>query len=104
MYVTVSKPRCGCQLVPLRLAGLVLDLTHLVHVDKRVEVGCVHAGERADHGESLALVAARAGGHRADRALGVGSDGPAMRGRVKVSAVTAGMRCSFEAGKFLLPE
>ena len=43
-----------------RLAGLVLDLAHLVHVDERVEVGGADACERTDDGEALPLVAARA--------------------------------------------
>ncbi len=55
-----------------RLTGLVLHLAHLVHVHERVEVGGAHAGEGAHDGKALALVAARAGGDRADGPLGVG--------------------------------
>ena len=49
--------------VPRRALGLarrVLDLAHLVHVDERVELGQVDAGERAADREALALEAARA--------------------------------------------
>ena len=51
------------------LAGLVIDLAHLVHVDERVEGGAAHAGERAHDGEALALVAAWTGGDRGDGAV-----------------------------------
>ena len=40
-----------------RLAGPVVDLAHLVHVDERVEVGQVDAGEGPPDGEALALEA-----------------------------------------------
>ena len=56
--------------MPLGSPGRVLDLAHLVHVDERVEVGEVDAGERAADREALALEPARRGGHRADAALG----------------------------------
>ena len=39
----------------LGLARRVLDLAHLVHVDERVEVGQVDAGEGAADREALAL-------------------------------------------------
>ena len=75
-----------------RLARRVVDLAHLVHVDERVEVAHVHAGERAHDRESLALVSARAGGDRPDRPLGVAEyRGSASRGSVNVSAVMAGI-------------
>jgi hypothetical protein len=51
--------------VPGRALGLarrVLDLTHLVHVDERVQVLQVHAGERAADREALPLEARRRGG------------------------------------------
>ena len=54
-----------------RLTGLVLHLSHLVHVHERVQIGGAHAGEGANDGESLALVAVRPGGDRADRPFGV---------------------------------
>ena len=38
-----------------RLAGRVLDLPHLVHVDERVELAEIHAVERATHREAVAL-------------------------------------------------
>jgi hypothetical protein len=53
----------------LGLARRVLDLAHLVHVDERVEVGQVHAGERAADREALALVARWRGGDLDDRAV-----------------------------------
>jgi len=59
--------------VPARapgLAGRVVDLTHLVHVDEGVEVGEVDAGEGPAHREALALEAGGGGGDRPDRALG----------------------------------
>ncbi len=43
----------------LRLARGVFDLPHLVHVDERVEVGEIHARERATDREALALEAPR---------------------------------------------
>ena len=55
MYVTVSKPRCGCHAVPSRLTRPVVDLAHLVHVDERIEVGEVHAGERTANGKPFAF-------------------------------------------------
>jgi hypothetical protein len=59
----------------LRLAGAVVDLTHLVHVHERVEPRQVHPGEGAPDREPLALVALRRRGHRGDRALGLGQAG-----------------------------
>ena len=55
-----------------RLARLVFDLAHLVHVDERVEVGGADAGERAHDGEALAFVPARSGGNRPHGTFGVG--------------------------------
>ena len=69
MYVTVSKPRCGCHGRALGLAGRVLDLAHLVHVDERVEVGQVDARERAPDREPLAFEAGPRDRQPADRAL-----------------------------------
>ena len=49
--------------VPVGAPGLarrVVDLAHLVHVDERVEVGEVDAGEGPADGEALALEALRA--------------------------------------------
>ena len=57
--------------MPLRLAGLVLDLAHLVHVDERVEVGGAHPGEGADDGKAFALESAGTGGHGTHRTFGV---------------------------------
>ncbi len=54
---------------PLRLAGRVLDLAHLVQVDERVEVLQRSPGECAADGEALALETARGGGQGADRPL-----------------------------------
>ena len=59
--------------VPRRALGLarrVVDLAHLVHVDERVEVGQVDAGEGPADGEALALEAARRRGDARDRAVG----------------------------------
>ena len=56
--------------VPRRAPGrarLPLHLAHLVHVDERVEIAEVDAGEGAAHGEALALVALRGGGDGAHR-------------------------------------
>jgi hypothetical protein len=53
--------------VPRGALGLtrgVLDLAHLVHVDERVEVAQVDAGERAADREALSLEAGRRGGDR----------------------------------------
>ena len=61
----------------LRLARRVLDLAHLVHVDERVEVGQVDAGERAADREPLALEAARRGRHGPDAARAGASGRPA---------------------------
>ncbi len=74
--------------VPRRALGLargVLDLTHLVHVDERVEPGRVDAGERAADGESLTLVALRRAGDADGRSvLGIrpGRDGARKDGPV----------------------
>ena len=53
----------------LGLAGRVLDGAHLVHVDERVEVAQVDAGEGALDREPLALEPAGRVGHGADAAL-----------------------------------
>src|SRR5581483_51831 len=55
-----------------RLTGLVLDLTHLIHVHERVERGRGDAGEGADDGEALALETAGSRRDRADGAFGLG--------------------------------
>ena len=60
MYVTVSKPRCGSDRSP-RLVRGVFDLTHLVHVDERVEVTRIDAGEGPTYRKALALVPLRCG-------------------------------------------
>src|ERR1700728_117054 len=39
----------------LRLAGGILDLTHLVHVDERIETRPVDAGEGSANGEALSF-------------------------------------------------
>jgi hypothetical protein len=51
----------------LGLAGRVVDLAHLVHVDERVELAEVDASERAPDRESLSLESGRGGGHRLHR-------------------------------------
>ena len=56
----------------LGLAGRVLDLAHLVHVDERVQLPQVHPGEGPADREALTLEAGRRGGHRHDRPLGRG--------------------------------
>jgi Kef-type K+ transport system membrane component KefB len=56
----------------LGLTGTVVDLAHLVHVDERIEPRQVHAGEGAPDREALAFEAARGGGDRDDRPLGLG--------------------------------
>ena len=56
----------------LRLAGRVLDLAHLVHVNERIQRPEVDAMEGASHREALALEPAR-GARDAD-------DGSLMRG------------------------
>ncbi len=56
--------------VPRRALGLarrVLDLAHLIHVDERIEIGEIDAGERSSDRESLALEAAGRRDHRANR-------------------------------------
>src|SRR3984957_3749295 len=58
--------------VPRRALGLtrrVLHLAHLVHVDERVQLPQVHAGERPADRETLTLEPGRRGGHRHDRPL-----------------------------------
>ena len=69
MYVTVSKPRCGCHGRALRLARRVFDLAHLVEMDERVEVGEVDAGEGAADREALPFEPARGVRDAADGAL-----------------------------------
>ena len=70
----------------LRLARRVVHLAHLVEVDERVEVGEVHAGERAPDREALPFEAARRRCHAADRALagevGIGLGDPGQDGDV----------------------
>ena len=53
----------------LWFTGGVLDRSHLVQVDERVEQRHIDTGERAPNGESLTLEAARGGGHRAHGAF-----------------------------------
>jgi signal transduction histidine kinase/CheY-like chemotaxis protein len=58
--------------VPRRALGLtrrVLHLAHLVHVDERVQLPQLHAGERPADRETLTLEPGRRGGHRHDRPL-----------------------------------
>ena len=82
---------------PLRLARGVLDLAHLVHVDERVEVGEVDAGERAAHGEPLALVALGRDGDRGHRAQALASrrrprpGGPGWSGRRRSRRASGGL-------------
>jgi hypothetical protein len=45
------------------LARGVLDLTHLIHVDERVEIAQIHPSESAPDGEALTLVPGWRGGH-----------------------------------------
>ena len=66
------EPTVGVPRRALRLAGGVLHLTHLVHVDERVEGAQRHAGERAAHREALALEAGRRGGDRLHGPVGAG--------------------------------
>ena len=76
-----------------RLARPVVDLTHLIHVDERIEVGEVDAGERTANRESLrprspdgAVVMLRTGRMRAS------SPRPGKEGTVvRSSTVTAGI-------------
>ncbi len=70
----------------LRLAGRVLDLAHLVHVDERIEVGEIDAGERSADRESLALEAA---GRRDDRCEPDGSSPIHPRAGSRWSSVTS---------------
>ena len=68
------------------LDGRVVDLAHLVHVDERVEVGQVDAGEGPPHREALALEAGRRGRDRPDGAGSVArADGGDLRQRQGVS-------------------
>jgi hypothetical protein len=53
----------------LGLAGRVLDLAHLVHVDEGIEVGEIDPGEGASDRKSLALDAARSGRDGANGSL-----------------------------------
>ena len=79
MYVTVSKPRCGCHGVPFGSPGRVLDLAHLVEVDERIEILEGDAGEGAADREPLPFEAARGVGDAADGAL-AGDRGIGRRG------------------------
>ena len=63
-----------------RLTGGVVDLAHLVHVDERVEVGEVDAGEGPADREALALEAGGGGRHGADGPLAASRRRPG-RGR-----------------------
>src|SRR5215208_2037546 len=51
----------------LWLARGVLDLTHLVEMNKWIEIGGGHACEGAPYGKALTLKPARSGGNRANR-------------------------------------
>ncbi len=53
----------GVPVGPARLAGGVVDLAHLVHVDERVELSEADAGERPSHWKALALGPSRSGRH-----------------------------------------
>jgi hypothetical protein len=61
LEATVGVPRGA-----LRFARSVVDLTHLIHVDKGVEIGRVDAGEGPTYRKPLALNAARSGRDGAD--------------------------------------
>ena len=52
---------------PLGLARRVLDLTHLVHVDERVQVTSIDAGKGPAHRKALPLESGRGGRHREHR-------------------------------------
>jgi hypothetical protein len=54
-----------------RFAGFVFHLTHLVHVNERIQGGSADSGERPDDREPLALKAPGAGGDRTDGPLGI---------------------------------
>src|SRR5207249_7434282 len=54
----------------LRFARRILHFAHLVHMDERVEVGEVDAGERTPDWKPLTLEAAGCGGDRTNRSLG----------------------------------
>jgi hypothetical protein len=53
-----------------RLARCVLDLSHLIHVNERIEIGQAHACKRASDRESFAFEAARRHGHVTCRSQG----------------------------------
>ena len=53
-----------------RLVGGVVDLTHLIHVDERVEISGGDSPEGATYGEALSLVTLGGRGDRLDGALG----------------------------------
>ncbi len=59
----------------LGLAGTVVDLTHLVHVDERVEPGQLDPGEGPPDREAFPLIPAGRGGDRGDLPLGLGHVG-----------------------------
>jgi hypothetical protein len=54
----------------LRLTRRVLHLAHLIHVDERVQLSQINAGERATDREAFALEAAGSRGDRSDTSLG----------------------------------
>ena len=80
-----------------RLAGRVVDLAHLVHVDERVEVGQVDAGEGPADREALALEPAGAVVTERTGRSWASAVGAAILGSVSVSAVTAGICVSLVA-------
>ena len=82
-----------------------IHFAHLVHVNEGVEVDRVDAGEGPTDGKTFALVSLGCVGHRLDGAQ-VDAGSTLRRGRVMVSAVTAGissvsdsLRFNYSAGK-----
>ncbi len=64
----------------LWLARRVLDLAHLIHVNKRIKIGKADTGEGPAHGEAFALTARRRRRHRTDRTVnGTGERRPKTR-------------------------
>jgi hypothetical protein len=63
------EPAVGVPGRALGLAGGVLDLAHLIHVDEGVQLGVRQPGERASHREALALETRGRSGDRSDGAL-----------------------------------
>lgn len=65
------------------LAGLVLDLAHLIHVHERVEVSAGNPREGADHREPLAFIARASGCYPANRPFRIGGGGPGDAGQLQ---------------------